>query len=138
MSFREKCAWISFVLLLLLLIPGFVLGEHLGAHLDGIDALHYFLALLLGFAGLQVLLRLIIARQAPKDARTPKDEREQLIDIKAARIGFYALVAGVLLSMLLVHVHGNPWTGLQSMMLSVLIAWAIKFASEIVYYRRGR
>src|SRR5215510_642120 len=103
MSFREKCAWISFVLLLLLIV-GFALGGHL--ELDGIDGLHYFLALILGFALLQVLLRVIIARQAPTDARTPKDERDQLIDLKAARIGFYALVAGVLLSMLLVHVHG--------------------------------
>ena len=93
---------------------------------------------ILGFALLQVLLRVIVARQAPKDARTPKDERDQLIDLKSARIGFYALVAGVLLSMLLVHVHGNPWTGLESMVLAVLVAWAIKFATEIVYYRRGR
>lgn len=135
MSFREKCAWVSFVLLVLLIV-GFALGGHL--ELDGIDGLHYFLALILGFALLQVLLRVIIARQAPKDARTPKDEREQLIDLKAARIGFYALVAGVLLSMLLVHVHGNPWTGLESMVLAVLVAWAIKFATEIVYHRRGR
>ena len=135
MSFREKCAWVSFVLLVLLIV-GFALGGHL--ELDGIDGLHYFLALILGFALLQVLLRVIIARQAPKDARTPKDEREQLIDLKAARVGFYALVAGVLLSMLLVHVHGNPWTGLESMVLAVLVAWAIKFATEIVYHRRGR
>ena len=111
MSFREKCAWISFVLLVLLAA---------------------------GFALLQVLLRVIVARQAPKEARTPKDERERLIDLKASRIGFYALVAGVLLSMLLVHVHGNPWTGLESMVLAVLVSWAIKFASEIVYYGRGR
>ena len=135
MSFREKCAWISFVLLLLLTI-GFALGGHL--ELDGIDGLHYFLALILGFALLQVVLRVIVARQAPSDARSPKDERDQLIDLKAARIGFYSLVAGVLLSMLLVHAHGNPWTGLESMVLAVLVAWAIKFASEIVYYRRGR
>ena len=76
--------------------------------------------------------------RAPRDARTPKDERDQLIDLKASRIGFYALVTGVLLAMLLVHVHGNPWTGLESMVLAVLVAWAIKFAGEIVYYRRGR
>ncbi|HVJ31057.1 MAG TPA: hypothetical protein VNA66_12165 [Gammaproteobacteria bacterium] len=135
MSFREKCAWISFVLLVLLAV-GFALGGHL--QMDGIDGLHYFLALILGFALLQVLLRVIVARQAPKDARTPKDERDQLIDLKSARIGFYALVAGVLLSLLLVHVHGNPWSGLESMVLAVLVAWAMKFASEIVYYRRGR
>jgi cytochrome b561 len=132
MSFREKCAWISFVLLLLLL-----LGVAAAGHLEG-AGFHYFLALMIGFVLLQVLLRLIIAWQAPKDARTPKDEREQLIDLKAARIGFYALVAGVLLAMLAVHVHGNPWSGLHTMMLAVLLAWAIKFLSEIVYYRRGR
>ncbi|HEY3516084.1 MAG TPA: hypothetical protein VGL98_03480 [Gammaproteobacteria bacterium] len=133
MSFREKCAWISFVLLVLLAV-GVVLPEHV----DGLRGLHYFLSLLLGFVLLQVLLRLIIALLAPKDARTPKDERERLIDLKASRIGFYALVGGVLLAMLFVHVHGNPWSGLHSMMFSVVVAWAIKFASEIVYYRRGR
>jgi cytochrome b561 len=132
MSFREKCAWISFVLLLLLL-AGVALGGHVGA-----AGFHYFLALLIGFVLLQVLLRVVIAWQAPKDARTPKDEREQLIDLKAARIGFYALVAGVLLSMLAVHVHGNPWSGLHTMVFAVLLAWAIKLGAEIVYYRRGR
>lgn len=135
MSFREKCAWIS-VVLLFLLIVGFALGGHLELH--GVDGLHYLLALILGFALLQVVLRVIVARQAPTDARSPKDERDQLIDLKSTRIGFYALVAGVLLSMLLVHVHGNPWSALESMVLAVLVAWAIKFASEIVYYRRGR
>jgi uncharacterized membrane protein HdeD (DUF308 family) len=131
MSFREKSAWISFVLLLLL-IAGFALGgrvENAG--------FHYFLELFIAFALLQVVLRLIVAWQAPKDARTPKDERERLIDLKATRIGFYALVAGVLLAMLAVHVHGNPWSGLHTMILAVLVAWAIKFASEVFYYRRG-
>jgi uncharacterized membrane protein HdeD (DUF308 family) len=131
MSFREKCAWISFVLLLLL-IAGFALAGQVE------DAgFHYFLTLFIGFALLQVVLRVIVAWQAPKDARTPKDERERLIDLKAARIGFYALVAGVLLAMVAVHVHGNPWSGLHTMIIAVLVAWAIKFASEIVYYRRG-
>ena len=139
MSFREKCAWISFVLLILFAI-GFTLPRYVDSlsGMEGLDALHYYLSLLLAFVLLQVLLRVIIALQAPKDARTPKDERERLIDIKAARIGFYALIAFVLLSMLLVHVHGSPWTGLHSMMMAVLFAWAIKFAAEIVYYRRGR
>jgi|SRR5688572_16760847 cytochrome b561 len=132
MSFREKCTWVSFVLLLLL-----VLGVALGGHVEGTYGFHYFLALLIGFVLLQVVLRVIFAWQAPKDARTPKDEREQLIDLKATRIGFYALIAGLLLAMVAVHVHGNPWSGLHTMVLAVLIAWAIKFASEIVYYRRG-
>jgi cytochrome b561 len=132
MSFREKCAWVSFVLLVLL-----IAGVALAGHVEG-AGFHYFLTLLIGFALLQVVLRLIIRWQVPKDARTPKDERDQLIDLKASRIGFYALVAGVLLSMLAVHLHGNPWSGLHTMVLAVLVAWAIKFVSEIVYYRRGR
>lgn len=137
MPFREKCAWISFVLLVLLTVGYSLPVSHVEGLVD-LGGLHYYLALVVAFALLQVVLRIIVALQAPKDARTPRDERERLIDLKAARIGFYALVGGVVLSMAGVHVHGSPWLALHTMMLAVLVAWAIKFATEIVYYRRGR
>jgi uncharacterized membrane protein len=88
MSFREKSAWISFVLLLLLLLA-FLLPT-VGARLRGgeldVDSAHYFLGLIVGFALLQAVLHAIIAVRAPHEARTPKDERERLIELKAARV----------------------------------------------------
>ena len=138
MSFREKSTWISFVLLLVLL------GGYLWPIVDasfggegGRNLLHYFLALLLGFAALQIVLRVLVALRSPQDARAPKDERERLIELRAARIGFYALVAGVLLALLTMHVLFSLRVLAQSVMLALLVAWLVKLGSELVYYRRG-
>jgi hypothetical protein len=138
MSFREKSTWISFVLLLV------VLGGYLWPIADASfggegdrNLLHYFLALLLGFAALQVVLRVLVALRSPQDARAPKDERERLIELRAARIGFYALVAGVLLALLAMHVLFSLRVLAQSVMLALLVAWLVKLGSELVYYRRG-
>ncbi len=99
MSFREKSAWVSFVCLLLLTF-GVLHSMHFHTHdaqgHDVIDPLHLALAIFVGFIVLQVVLHLIIAAQSPKDARTPKDERERFIELRAARIGFYSLVVGEL------------------------------------------
>ena len=140
MSFREKSAWISFICLLLLTLAYFA-GMHHHPHdaegHDLISPLQIALAIFGSFAILQVVLHLIVVAQAPKDARTPKDERERLIELRAARVGFYALVVGELVAMLLFHVHGQAWTLMNTLMLALLIAWLIKVGTEVVLYRRG-
>jgi DMSO/TMAO reductase YedYZ heme-binding membrane subunit len=134
MSFREKSAWISFICLLLLTLA-FVLGQHFAARHD--VPLHMALAIFLGFLLLQVVLHLIVVAQAPRDARTPKDERERLIELRAARIGFYALVVCELIAMGLFHAHGSAGTLMFSGLLAIFVAWLIKLGNEIVLYRRG-
>ena len=135
MSFREKSAWISFVCLLLLMLTIFTVYLH---HPHDAQS-HEYLALgvFSGFALLQIVLHLIVAAQAPKDARTPKDERERLIELRAARIGFYSLVVCDLIAMGLFHVHGQAGTLMFSVLLAIVVAWLIKLGSEIVLYRRG-
>src|SRR5262245_56352954 len=134
MSFREKSAWISFVLLLLLTVA-FFFTQHV-RH-DVIDPAHLFLAIMLGFVVLQIVLHLIVAALSPKDARTPKDERERLIELRAARIGSYSLVIGELLAMGSFHAHGRVGTLMFSILFAIFVAWLIKLGSEIVLYRRG-
>ena len=141
MSFREKSAWISFVCLLLLALAYFA-GMHHHPHdaegRDLINPLHLALAIFGAFVLLQLVLHLIITVQAPKDAHTPKDERELLIELRAARVGFYALVVGEFLSLAGVHVHGSWGALMSSVLYAILIAWLIKLGTEIVQYRRGR
>jgi len=140
MSFREKSAWISFVLLLLLM-TGFAISHHFHPHdAQGHDVYNpatLFFGILLVFVLLQVVLHLIIALQAPKDARTPKDERERLIELRAARIGFYSLVVCELTAMALFHAHGRSDVLMGTVLLGIFIGWLIKLGSEIVLYRRG-
>src|SRR5262245_7455501 len=95
MSFREKSAWISFVLVLIVFVywlQNFIRVEAFGFR----DPAPMTLALRtrLAFVVAEVLLHIAIALKAPREARTPKDEREKLIDLKAARVGFYVLALG--------------------------------------------
>ena len=140
MSFREKSAWVSFACLLLFTL-GVFHSQHVHTHdaqgNDLITPLHLALAIFVGFIVLQVVLHVIIAVQSPKDARTPKDERERFIELRAARIGFYAIVVGELIAMGAYHAHGRINTMMWSVLFAILVAWLIKLGSEIVFYRRG-
>ncbi len=140
MSYREKSAWISFICLLLLTL-GVVHSQHFHTHdaqgNDVINPLHLALAIFVGFLVLQVVLHLIVRAQAPKEARTPKDERERFIELRAARIGFYSLVVGELSAMAAFHAHGRPGLLMWTILLAILISWLIKLGTEIVLYRRG-
>jgi hypothetical protein len=115
MSFREKSAWISFVLI-------FIFG-----------ALWLQTLIRVEFFGLHVA----IALQSPREARTPKDEREKLIDLKASRVGFYVLMIGAWASIATMHIRGaNKFTIVQAMMGAIIIATLTRFATMIALYRR--
>ena len=136
MSFREKSAWISSVLILVLFGPYFwlvgrsLLGEghvHFGTQFEMIGI----------FVVLEIAVHIAVAIQSPRDARAPKDEREDLIDLKATRIAFYVLLVGVVASIFALHVPTRVWTLSQYVLFSVVVAELVKFASQIVFFRRG-
>jgi hypothetical protein len=138
MSYREKSAWISFVLILVLLGAYFwnVSGVAAGT-LEFRAGLRLQVGLLIAFVVLEVVLHLVAAMQAPNEARAPRDEREQLIDMRATRIAFYVLVAGVLAAVSLMLVTSSAWVVGQHVLLVVMFAHLVKFAAQIVYFRRG-
>jgi hypothetical protein len=86
MSFREKSAWITFILLLLF---GTYFGEVARQLLTSIDphAFRLFALWAVGIVIFEVLMHVLIAWRAPRDAKTPLDEREQLISLRATRRG---------------------------------------------------
>jgi hypothetical protein len=136
MSFREKSAWISFVLIVLVFGPYFSLvGRQLmgGAH---VHAGTQF-GLILVFIILEIVVHIAIAIQSPRDAEAPIDERENLIDLKATRVAFYVLFGGALMSIFTMHFRVTVWILSQFVLFSIVVAELVKFASQIVFYRRG-
>ena len=94
-------------------------------------------ALILLFVVLEIVLHVAIAVQSPRDARAPKDERENLIDLKATRSAFYVLFGGALLSIFTMHFRVNVWMLSQFVLFSIVVAELVKFARQIVLFRRG-
>lgn len=138
MSFREKSAWISLVLILLIFGAYFwnVAGVVSGAA-DPHRGVQIQFGLVGAFIVLQIILHLAIAIRTPKEALAPRDERERLIDMKATRIAFPVLVIGALAAVGLMHVTRSAWMISQHALMAVVVAYAVKFGTQIVHYRRG-
>jgi hypothetical protein len=137
MSFREKIAWISFVTILVVFGAYFwnvadILG---GGESRGAFAVQ--LGLLATFVVIQLVARAVVALQAPKEARAPKDERERLIEMRATAFAFPVLVIGGLFSIGLIHFTRSAWIVAQHVLLAITVAYLVKSGLQILYYRRG-
>ncbi len=138
MSFREKSAWITFFTVLTfagLWFTHLVRVEFLRAHDD--NPLLWFFGILAALIVLEIGLHVAIAIQSPREARTPKDERERLIDLKASRVAFYVLLVGSFASLGTLHIRGaNRFTMAQCLMGSILVALLTRFGTQIALHRR--
>ena len=137
MSFREKTAWISLVSLLLVFGVYFTaVGLAMAGRLEASQTFSCFLQLLLAFVVLQVVLRLIVAKRAPLDAKVPADEREQLIGLKGDRIAGYLLAVGVFVAIFTLHLGAGRVELAHAVLLAFAISQLAKHAAVIALHRR--
>ena len=137
MSFREKSAWISFLSILGVFIPFFWNSyRQFSGQVDGPTALSVAVWLLVAFVVLEIVLHAAVAMQAPSDARSPRDERERLIEMRATRVAFQVLVVGALAGVATIHFTRSAWAIQQVVLLAIVLAELVKFGGQIVLYRR--
>lgn len=137
MSFREKSAWISFVSILIVFIPFFWNSyRQFRGDVAGSQAVGTAFALLLAFVVLEIVLHVIVAIRAPREAQSPRDERERLIDMRATRVAFHVLLLGAFASVGLVHLTSRAWVIQQAVLLAIVIAELVRFGGQIVLFRR--
>lgn len=138
MSFREKSAWITVFSVLI------CFGSYFAALWAGwfnpssMRALHYALISLIALVLLQIVLYLIVALGNLREARAPRDEREQTFVNRARSIGYYVLMIWMAGIVVAVHVPGfgkvgvvfAGWLGVTAAILAVAVA-------QIIQFRRG-
>ncbi len=136
MSFREKFNWII-VAVTALVLTGlglwYVRTAGNGAAIETAGPvitayIAWFLIMLIG--------AIVIAARDPKDAETPTDERDRIIDMKAAlptmHIYGFALT-GLILLMFVFDV--SKWDALYAIVAIQLAATIFEAAAKIRYYR---
>ena len=140
MSFREKRAWITlftliFVLLLFWLhIP----PTRMLAPPRSLWVLHVLGLMIATFVTIEIIARIVMRIRSPRDARTPKDEREQLIELKSRAVAWYVFVIASLGGIFVALHAGANDIGLAFVALfSFVIAEIANYAMRIYYYRRG-
>ena len=143
MSFREKSAWITF--LLLLFVFGFYFVS-LGMHLIWSEhpMPNFFavlLVLLLAILVVEVALHILAAMRSPDDAKAPQDERERLVALKAKRPAFFVLMVSAFFSIATVHVSGHFRLGqglvANGILFSMWLGELTNYGAQLYYYRRG-
>jgi hypothetical protein len=141
MSFREKSAWISLVSLAAVGGAYFWNFVRILIRQPALSDVELFFALVAALIVVEVVLHLAIAIRAPRDARTPRDERERLIDLKATRFAFLVLLLGAFASIGTGHLHlahsgDRLFVMMHSVLFSIVVAEVVKFGSQIALYRR--
>ena len=138
MSFREKSAWITLVSVLL------CFGAYFGivfTHWFSLDVRSngwLFLKCVGIFVILQIALTLVAIWTTPKDGRSPKDERERMIQARSHTIGYYVLVVLVLMLGIPLHLgHAAAHQLMLFALLGVVIAGLVVSVAQIVMFRRG-
>jgi H+/Cl- antiporter ClcA len=138
MSFREKSAWINFVLLLAF---GIYFGN-VAAHLldparSHANYLQLFVLLVVAIVVLEIITHAVIAFRSPREARTPIDERERLIELRSTRPAFYVLLVGAFLSVGTIHMGASTWVLAHCVLFAIWIAELTRYGSQLYHYRRG-
>ena len=141
MSFREKSAWISLVLLLVLGGIYFWNFALILARRPAFSDVELFFGVVAALVIAEVVLHMAIAVRSPEEARTPKDERERLIDLKATRAAFYVLMIGAFASIGTVHLRlrdrgDHTFVMMHCVFLSLVVAEVVKSGTQIALYRR--
>ena len=137
MSFREKSAWISFLTILAVFIPFFwnSFRQYRG-DVAGPEAVSTAFLLLATFVVLEIVLHVGVALRAPDDARSPRDEREHLIDMRATRVAFNVLVVGALAAVATMHLTPRAWVIQQVVLFAIVAAELVRFGGQILLFRR--
>jgi hypothetical protein len=140
MSFREKRTWVTLITLIAVLVlfwlhipPAQMLAPD-----RSLWVLHVLMLTITTFILVEFIAWAVMRIRSPRDARTPKDEREQLIELKSIAIAFYGFaifsLGGIFLAL---HAGANE-VGIGFVaLLSFVIAEIVNYAMRIYYYRRG-
>ena len=140
MSFREKRAWVTLITLIfvLLLFWLHISPTRMLAPPPDIWVLHVLMLMIATFVAIQIIAAIVMRIRSPRDARTPKDEREQLIELKSRAVAWYVFVI-LSLGGIFVTIHaGANEIGLGFVvLLSFVVAEITNYAMRIYFYRRG-
>jgi hypothetical protein len=140
MSFREKRAWVTLITLIFILLLFWlhIPPTRMLAPAPDIWVLHVLMMMIATFVAIQIVAGIVMRLRSPLDAKTPKDERERLIELKSREIAWYVFVS-LSIGGIFVTIHaGANEIGLGFVVLfSFVVAEIVNYAMRIFYYRRG-
>ncbi len=137
MSIREKSAWISLVTYLGV-YSYYVWWLYGGMKAGDTNLLHYaglLTSTIVLLVVTQIVLSVLAAISAPKDAKAPRDERDKLIHLKATRVAFVVVNVGTLAGVVAIAMGADPFYTANGLLLVMVAGEIARSIGQIVQYR---
>jgi len=134
MPFREKTAWIAVVSMTLIYANyfwGVLSTPHGGSMFTGL------LGTVIALVVVQVTLTIVAAIFSPTDAKAPRDERERLIELRAARVAYSGLATGVACACIFGALNPPVVFNTNSLLFILVATEIMRCSCLIIQYRRG-
>lgn len=136
MSFREKTAWISVISMAGIYGYYFWTVVHAGpqARTGQFGGL---LGTIIALVVVQVVLTIAVAVFNPKDAQTPRDEREKLIELKSTRVAYAGLATAIALACFFATFDPPILFNANSLLFILVTVEILRSACQIIQHRRA-
>ena len=136
MSFREKTAWIS--ILSMLAIYGYYFWSVIHAAPQAAGAQPAgLLEAIVALVVVQAVLTGAAAIVSPRDAKSPPDERDELIELRSARLAYGALATSMAVVCFMGAFNPPLVFNTDALVLILVAAEVLRSACRIIQYRRG-
>lgn len=143
MSFRERSAWISLIITPLIwgayfwkIWPDVIDDRALSPSTAGLFVGTVILLVIVQIV-LAIILAIVSAVLRQRSEEQPMDERDQLIDLKAIRVAFYALTA-LLIGVSSLWIFGmSPLVMANGILAAMVVAETLRAARVVFSYRWG-
>lgn len=138
MPFREKTAWVSLITTTAIWGGYFwkLWPDLRDGSLEG-EAVGLFIGAVVLLTIVQIILAIVLAIVSGKDVDAPMDEREQLIDLKGMRAGFYILNIALVAVSALWLVGASPLVMANGILAAMVLGELLRAGWVVAGYRRG-
>ena len=141
MSFKEKSIWVSLIVTIIIFgfyfVFAFTTIKNNSAEAARTSLLGIFIGTIILITVIQIILHIVLAITFRNEAVKGEDEREKLIELRATRISYFFLVAGVWISGLSLFFAPSSILIANIILLSFILAEIAGFTSQLYFYRRG-
>jgi hypothetical protein len=136
MPFREKSAWISLVSMSGIYGIYFWSVIHAGPQAGGFR-FGSLLETIIALVVVQIVLTVAVAIFSPKEAKAPRDEREKLIELKAARVAYSGLATSIVFACFFGALDPPIVFNTNALLFVLVTAELLRSGSQIIQYRRS-
>ncbi|HEX8644653.1 MAG TPA: hypothetical protein VF702_12155 [Allosphingosinicella sp.] len=139
MAFREKTAWLELVTMLVAYGVYFgIVGPAAGFGEERmLDIVWSFGPVAAAHAIAVIVGAIFIAVTARKEAEARADERDRAIARRGATIGYYMLIAGMIVVGGIMPFSEPPWMIVNAALFAIVLAETVNNAVILISYRRG-